>query len=264
MISCILLRLPPLAQAEDFQSVLQEYEGLKTKYVEAYREAQTSAERARIVTENLPKLQAYNRRFLELAQKTPQDPSAIDPLIWIVLNQPQSAEFDTAIDLLQKNHITSQKLAPVCLALVNTQSKTAETFLRTVLGKNPDHTVQGVACYGLAYFLRNQSPDTALLLFERVMTHYGDIQYNGLKLIEAAQWQAIQLPVAKAGQATPTATVNNAPASTAAPKPKPVDKTGLPIGSVAPEIVGQDQNGVMFKLSDYRGRVVVLDFWGDW
>jgi hypothetical protein len=34
--------------------------------------------------------------------------------------------------------------------------------------------------------------------------------------------------------------------------------------SVAVEIAGEDLDGVPFRLSDYRGRVVVLDFWGDW
>ena len=38
----------------------------------------------------------------------------------------------------------------------------------------------------------------------------------------------------------------------------------LQIGKVAPDIVGEDIDGVKFKLSDYRGKVVVLDFWGDW
>ncbi|MDP6424698.1 MAG: redoxin domain-containing protein [Planctomycetota bacterium] len=32
----------------------------------------------------------------------------------------------------------------------------------------------------------------------------------------------------------------------------------------APDIVGKDIDGHTFKLSDYRGKVVVLDFWGDW
>lgn len=36
------------------------------------------------------------------------------------------------------------------------------------------------------------------------------------------------------------------------------------IGAQAPDIVGEDIDGVAFKLSDYRGKVVLLDFWGFW
>jgi cytochrome oxidase Cu insertion factor (SCO1/SenC/PrrC family) len=39
---------------------------------------------------------------------------------------------------------------------------------------------------------------------------------------------------------------------------------GLGKGQVAPEIVGIDADGQRFKLSDYRGKVVVLDFWATW
>jgi hypothetical protein len=46
-----------------------------------------------------------------------------------------------------------------------------------------------------------------------------------------------------------------------APAPQPC---GLPVGSEAPEISGEDIDGVPFKLSDYRGKVVLLDFWGHW
>lgn len=35
-------------------------------------------------------------------------------------------------------------------------------------------------------------------------------------------------------------------------------------GLTAPEIEGKDLDGVPFKLSDYRGKAVMLDFWGDW
>jgi len=38
----------------------------------------------------------------------------------------------------------------------------------------------------------------------------------------------------------------------------------LGIGCTAPEILGQDLDGIDCKLSDYRGRVVMLDFWGHW
>jgi hypothetical protein len=39
---------------------------------------------------------------------------------------------------------------------------------------------------------------------------------------------------------------------------------GLAAGSPAPEIMGEDMQGVPFKLSDYRGQIVILDFWGQW
>ncbi|MEM7260602.1 MAG: hypothetical protein AAF488_01335 [Planctomycetota bacterium] len=41
-------------------------------------------------------------------------------------------------------------------------------------------------------------------------------------------------------------------------------KTQLKVGFEAPNIVGTDLDGEEFRLSDYRGKVVMLDFWGDW
>jgi hypothetical protein len=36
------------------------------------------------------------------------------------------------------------------------------------------------------------------------------------------------------------------------------------VSRAAPEIVGKDLDGKPMKLSDFRGKVVMLDFWGDW
>ena len=45
---------------------------------------------------------------------------------------------------------------------------------------------------------------------------------------------------------------------------KPTAALGLDVGKRAPEISGKDLDGKTFKLSDYRGKVVVLDFWAHW
>ena len=46
---------------------------------------------------------------------------------------------------------------------------------------------------------------------------------------------------------------------------EPVEEQGgLRVGTEAPEIAGEDIDGSPFKLSDYRGKVVLLDFWGNW
>lgn len=39
---------------------------------------------------------------------------------------------------------------------------------------------------------------------------------------------------------------------------------GLGNGDQAPEIVGVDLDGNSLALSDFRGKVVLLDFFGDW
>ena len=38
----------------------------------------------------------------------------------------------------------------------------------------------------------------------------------------------------------------------------------MDMGQVAPDISGVDLDGTAFKLSDYKGKVIMLDFWGDW
>lgn len=61
-----------------------------------------------------------------------------------------------------------------------------------------------------------------------------------------------QGPVAQVAQPRP----QNQPPVRPSPGPKVNDTT--------PDIVGEDVDGKEFKLSDYRGKVVVLDFWGFW
>jgi peroxiredoxin len=39
---------------------------------------------------------------------------------------------------------------------------------------------------------------------------------------------------------------------------------GTDVGEVAPEVEGEDLDGQPFKLSDYRGKVLVVAFWGHW
>ena len=38
----------------------------------------------------------------------------------------------------------------------------------------------------------------------------------------------------------------------------------LAVGKAPPDISGEDADGKKFKLSDYKGKVVVLDFWAGW
>lgn len=62
---------------------------------------------------------------------------------------------------------------------------------------------------------------------------------------------------------------NNETAPVVEPKPpaeqrKSSTLPGFAVGNTAPEIEGLDLAGLPLKLSDYRGKVVVVTFWGSW
>ena len=44
----------------------------------------------------------------------------------------------------------------------------------------------------------------------------------------------------------------------------PTVARGTQVGALALEIEGEDIDGNRFRLSDYQGKVVLLDFWGNW
>ncbi len=48
------------------------------------------------------------------------------------------------------------------------------------------------------------------------------------------------------------------------PEREKFDSAGTVVGDPIKEIVGEDVDGVPFSLSEYRGKVTMIDFWGDW
>lgn len=75
-------------------------------------------------------------------------------------------------------------------------------------------------------------------------------------LLSPAQETHVRRMLTDAGKKTPS----SAPL---AARIKHVVET-LTVGKVAPDITGRDLNGTEFRLSDYRGKVVALVFFGEW
>jgi peroxiredoxin len=68
------------------------------------------------------------------------------------------------------------------------------------------------------------------------------------------------------GAVGPAPGVNNPGAANPGGPMQPLQPRQQPlqVGQAAPEIDGKDLDGKPMKLSAFRGKVVVLDFWGDW
>jgi len=150
---------------------------------------------------------------------------------------------------LAEKHISAMKpdrLATLCQTLQFSGGKGGETLLRTLLDKDTRPEVQGVACLTLAQMLKGRAdemPDPtakaadtlreeAEKLFERVVEKFADVKgFRG--------------------------TIG------AVAKRELFDIRHLAVGKPAPDVEGEDQDGQKFKLSDYKGKVVLLDFWSE-
>jgi hypothetical protein len=229
---------PPKSAAEQYQALVNEVRTAQQEFYKEYSKAKTNEERQKLYAEKYPKPDDYAKKFLELAKKHPKDPAAVDALVWVSTNAPFGSEGDEATKTLLEDHVTSEKLGPLCGRLVYVP--TGEKTLRTILEKNPHKDVQGQACYSLAQLIKGKGDrgDEAALkeaeeLFVRVEKDYTDVKLPRGTLGAMAKGELNEL-------------------------------RNLSVGKVAPEIEAEDIDGVKFKLSDYRGKVVMLDFWGHW
>jgi thiol-disulfide isomerase/thioredoxin len=278
-ILALLLLLPAApavdkTPAEQYQALTKKYDAAVKEYRKAAREASTQEELDKINEEKYPDPAKYAPRFLQLAEKYPDDPAAIDALGWIVEHPARGqvgkdSARTRALDVLAKDYIKSDRLGPVCTVLGFYDVPTDEAFLRAVLEKNTNQDVQGLATMALGLKLKNiiemheqlkehpglqkeyektfgsdvvkelaaRNPDKLNKeieqLFQRVVEKYGDVPYVHGTLGKAAAAELFEIQK-------------------------------LAVGQPVPNIEAEDADGKTYKLSDYRGKVVVLDFWATW
>jgi hypothetical protein len=259
---------------ERYQALFQEHQKAMQQFMEVYQKAKTPEERTKLVEEKYPKPQSYAGRFLEIAASAPQDAAAVDALIWVVQNGGSGPEVNRAIDRLATSHADNRRLGEIASNLVYSMSPAAEQLLRAIVAKNPDRDAKGAACLALGQYLKQQS--------ELVRTLKTDPQQaQQLEAAYTAQ-SADKASFSRLRQRDPDALAKDAEAiferaakefgdvnhfrGTVAKSARAelFEIRNLAIGKPAPEIRGQDIDGQSFQLSDYKGKVVVVDFWGDW
>ena len=218
------------AQAQ-YQALVEDYENARKKFFDAYKNA-SEQERKKL---EYPAPEKFSENFMTLAREHPNDPAGLDALIWVATNCRNQKEQEPALDLLERNHLKSPKLADVPMSLIYSESAKVEGFLRALLKGSPHHAVKGNAAYSLGSYLNrnNRNPKEAEKVLEEVAAQYSDVKGYRTSLADMAKGQLFEI-------------------------------RNLNIGQVAPDITGQTVEGKELKLSTYRGKVVVIDFWGDW
>ncbi|HEX3448371.1 MAG TPA: hypothetical protein VHS97_08965, partial [Isosphaeraceae bacterium] len=85
------------------------------------------------MSENACRDRAYLARFLEIVESAPDDPAAVDALIWIVTFGFHGRHFDRAIDILVERHVGRRKVGESAANLCRSASPSAEKLLHAVV-----------------------------------------------------------------------------------------------------------------------------------
>jgi hypothetical protein len=255
----------PATPGAQYQALLKEYQDAQKEFWKAYEQAKTDKERQKL-DERYPRPEKLAPRFLELAEKNPKAPAAVDALVWVASNVRQSGKDnlrERALAILTRDHIANAEVSPVCDSLIYMDDLASETFLRAVLEKSSSKEVQGRACLALGMHFHYLLQQVEQLRGNE--SRYDKETVTRLKKIALAKL-AKEMKGLLERAASEYADVRHPDFTTVGKQAKSelYEIRFLAVGREAPDVEGEDQDGKKFKLSEYRGKVVLLDFWGNW
>jgi hypothetical protein len=236
-------------QAARLDALIERWDQAEKAFYEKYRAAETNEER-RALMDQRPKPADYLPEAVEIAEQAAGTEVAARAWMWALSHldpQDRAGELaEVAIEALMRDHMDSPEVAelPMMLMYVGGRSlgdDKVEALLRDMVARAPQGALQGNAMFALASVLDSDELDPESErgkevrgLMEAVAKGYADVKDSRGRSIGARAEGWI------------------------------FEKDHLQVGKAAPEIEGTDLSGVAFKLSDYRGKVVLLDFWGNW
>jgi hypothetical protein len=178
-------------------------------------------------------------KISDKVKKNLDHPKASSILMWVCSatlyggGGPLGKLYDTTVDLVMEKFPDRQELAPLADWLpIDQNPEWAEKHLRTLMEKNPSEEVKTKAKFGLATVLQNKD-EASQPEAEKIFQAFADGTMKGPDLANQAKEHMSEMKVRG-------------------------------IGKPAPEIAGNDLDDKEFKLSDYKGKVVLIDFWGFW
>ena len=181
-----------------------------------------------------------------------EDPAAFDGILVIV--GPMRSFLDEDLTAIASKHLADPRAGELCFALRYRSGESwAEGLLKQAAKTHPSREVRGQATFALGDFYRNSAfpwgrslPESEVAaLLDRASAFYSEASKD---------YPSASTPDGKSRIG------EKADLELTRLRNLPDLKAGRP----APEIVGEGIDGKPFKLSDYKGKVVVVVFWGSW
>ncbi len=258
------------AAAVAYQSAVDAWKLAQTEHRRAYSKAKTTEERMRIFEEARPDPDNFAPAFLEVAASYPGGAVALDSLGWVAGNAKDSGMIVYVVNAALRDHLGSPELGTFVDNLARSSEPAAERALQTILTSSPHRDVKGKACYQLGMMklsaarLSRRIQDADADDLSELNNRYTEVAVTRAKGVEPQILQAVgekllERVVSEFGDVGGRRRTLGKYAAA-----ELFELRRLQLGMIAPEIEGIGIDEKPMKLSDFRGKVVLLDFWGDW
>ena len=231
--------------AAEFEAIEKGYEAALQAFFKPLSDAKTQEERTQVEIDwTKHPLKEWLPKAVDLAERAKGTEAAVPVLAWILTHAAETGDppkeiHETTLRALIESHLASPLLErvpePLHYYCVWTLGRPrVEEALATIVEKSPHAAVRAAALYHAAVLLTEDPESTeadrarAKGHFERLVKEFGDTTW-------AKRASGFVF-----------------------------DLENLQIGKTAPDFEAADVDGAKFKLSEFRGKVVVLKFWGFW
>jgi hypothetical protein len=269
VVACLICCASAAAQGT-VKELLKEHADADKAWLAEYREADEGDRAA--LRQKRPWPAKWFEKVLQAIEKDPASDAALEGASWILTQRAATGlKLDPVIRVLHEHHLAAADLHGVIRSLSRVPTKASMDLLNSLEAESPHDDIRAVACFfraiatkRLAAMVRRGKSDPEVMA--SYLRPYGRENVDWLESQDPAKLEAEAEALYTKVQETPAYAKVPYGRSTLkeAAKGDLYELRHLSIGKVAPEIEGEDLDGISFKLSDYRGKVVVLDFWGDW
>jgi hypothetical protein len=214
--------------ATAWEKLDQQYRTATREFFQPWQDAKARGQKCELDYTQHPS-RTFLPRFLAFVKDYRGSKEAVKALVHVIRYTGDEEQRASAVATLLEDYVESQAILPAIRIL----GVRAPDELDKLIEKTPHRDIKGFAMLARAQGLKKTDQARALGLLEKLQKNYFDVQERGITLADRAEREIFEI-------------------------------TRLAVGQTAPEIEGEDLDGVSFKLGDYRGKVVMLDFWGDW
>jgi len=275
-------------RSERLEALKKENSEATDAYTEAYHKALQAVlgDREQPTQEDFEKAQAsvkqpdfegYIQRAQALLDEDVADLAAFQTIRWMLENARGPDTGPKMFELLEKHHMNRPEMGDLCPMLAQSPmlAQTGRGMLDKLVANSPHAEVRGKALMATAESLKSDAEMAEYVQQAKPKELEGMKGWLGAERLEslqhfdpAANKQQVEAIYERLVKEFSDVKVNAGTKreSTLGKQAASVlyALRNLKVGNTAPEIEGVDLDEVAFKLSDYRGKVVLLDFWGNW